>query len=284
MDKLIVRRKINDIDVSLISLGTMRFYDKGLTKDDLVALLEYSYHELGINTHHSSYEYNSYDLYCKALAYFKKNKNLELHHICKLSSPDFKDKKFSKAQLKNSILSELKNLNADRISILQWLYRTEPIDDAVRIPALQESLAEIEDAFKEFIDEGIVGTVGLFPYTIEFGEEVAKNISSNTGWISYYNFMERGYIDNLPSNQWMIGLRPLAAGKIFDSGSDQFSSIGEIAAEADLSAEEEKVMNALVYCFSDFRVKSNVISINSLIRAKQLKRIFGTIHMANAIN
>jgi len=65
-------RNVDGMVVSPLALGTMRFADKGQSKDELIKLFEYLYHELGINIHHSSYEYNSYPLYCDAVTQFKK--------------------------------------------------------------------------------------------------------------------------------------------------------------------------------------------------------------------
>ena len=70
--KLTDHRKINNKAISPVSLGTMRFADKGTTKKELVELFSLLYHEGGINAHHSSYEYSSYPLYCEAIASFKK--------------------------------------------------------------------------------------------------------------------------------------------------------------------------------------------------------------------
>jgi aryl-alcohol dehydrogenase-like predicted oxidoreductase len=260
--KLVKNTIADGISLSSIALGTMRFRDKGLEKEELVDMMKYLYHELGVNTHHSSYEYNSYELYCQALTEFKKDSGVQLHHICKLSSPDFWEENFSKLSLKEKIHNELKSLKTERISVLQWLFRTEPINDEKRIPALHRSLHEIDEAFTEFIKEGIVGVVGTFPYSIAFGEEVSEYVTTNTGWISYHNFAEREYLDNLPSNQWMIGIRPLAAGKVVNSPQGEGGS--------------QSVREALAFCFSDTRVKSNIMSINSMARAQQLQRIIAT--------
>lgn len=70
--QLIAPRKIGSDWFGPVALGTMRFADRGTSRDELVKLFSYLYHEAGVNVHHSSYEYNSYELYCDALAHFKK--------------------------------------------------------------------------------------------------------------------------------------------------------------------------------------------------------------------
>ena len=71
-EQLTAPRNINGVSLGPLALGTMRFADRGLTKEELVNLFSFLYDELGVNAHHSSYEYNSYALYCEALALFKK--------------------------------------------------------------------------------------------------------------------------------------------------------------------------------------------------------------------
>jgi hypothetical protein len=74
--KLTANRIINNCSISPIALGTMRFKDKGATKEDLVNLFSLLYNEGGINVHHSSYEYSSYELYCDSIKSFKKKVKL----------------------------------------------------------------------------------------------------------------------------------------------------------------------------------------------------------------
>jgi aryl-alcohol dehydrogenase-like predicted oxidoreductase len=273
MGELMARRYIDDISLGPIALGTMRFLDKGLSRKELADLIAYTYHELGINVHHSSYEYNSYELYCSALKELRQDKTLDLVHICKLSSPDFKEQKFSTVKLRNRIVAELKHLGIERIDILQWLYRTEPIDDDIREEGLKDSINEINAAFDSFVREGIIGTVGCFPYSIPFGKLIAEVVPQNKGWITYLNLLEQENLDNLPDNQWLIGIRPLAAGKI----AMQFEKISKGMSDAwdgdELKKMESAIRLSLNYCLSDARVKTNIISISSRAHADSLLKI-----------
>ncbi len=65
-------RSIDGASVGPVALGTMRFADRNRSKQELVDLFSYLYQEVGVNVHHSSYEYSSYHLYCDALKLFKK--------------------------------------------------------------------------------------------------------------------------------------------------------------------------------------------------------------------
>jgi hypothetical protein len=72
MGELKSSEAIAGLGLSSLSLGTMRFADKGLSREDVSDLIGYLYSECGIDTHHSSHEYSSYGLYAEGLAHFKK--------------------------------------------------------------------------------------------------------------------------------------------------------------------------------------------------------------------
>jgi hypothetical protein len=152
------------------------------------------------------------------------------------------------------------------------LYRAEPINDEVRIPHLQDSAAEIEDTFKQFQGEGIIGTVGSFPYTVPFGRTTVAIIPSHAGWITYFNVLEQEYIQNLPAGQWLIGLRPLAAGKIFEQlASIPGELLQELVSSAGTDKKEDLFQLAINFCLTPVdRVKTNVLSIHTLPEAQKL--------------
>lgn len=250
----------------------MRFLEKGCTVTDLVNLFSFLSNEMGIDVHHSSYEYTSYPLYCEVLAKYKKT-GATVRHICKLSAPDFKEKKFSKKTLDQKIENELKNLQTDRIEVLQWLYRTEPINDAVRLPQLEEQRHEIDHAFSDYIKSGIVGSVGTFPYSINFAKVVVEQIPSVSGWIDYCNILEQENVQQLPADKWMIGLRPLAAGKVFNSLSVNGNDFDNFVGDSKFNKSDVIMLLSLSYCFGQENVLTNVLSINNLNQAKKISNI-----------
>ena len=81
-----------NLGLSNITLGTMRFFDKSLSLNEVTRLIEKAY-DIGINTHHSSSEYSSYSLYTEALKKGVCAKNVK--HIVKISAPHFEDDFFS---------------------------------------------------------------------------------------------------------------------------------------------------------------------------------------------
>lgn len=181
---------------------------------------------------------------------------------------------FSKKALRKKIENELKNLETDQIDFLQWLFRTEPIDDIVRLQKLEEAKEEMNAAFQEFIREGFIGSIGTFPYTVPFGKAVSQKLPSVSGWITYFNVIEQENIQNLPDDHWMIGLRPLAAGNIF-SKLDQLPNdvFNDSIQMPGLSKTESMIHLSLSYCLMHPRVKTNVLSVNSKEQAVSIKKI-----------
>jgi len=272
--QLIAPREVNGIHISPVALGTMRFVDKGLSKEELTYLIEFLYKEVGINIHHSSYEYNSYSLYCDALHSIKYKADLK--HICKLSAPDFKEENFSSNSLREKVCKEIKTLGIERIDFLQWLFRSEPIDDVIRLDKLKDKLNDVEYCFQNLIQEGLIGVVGTFPYSVRFGKHVSERITNVSGWITYFNLLEQEYVDNL-SNEWMIGLRPLAAGRLLSHFQQLDDAMLQNIVPLGNSKTEQVLHICLAYCLANTQVKTNVLSVNSLEQAESLSRILQSV-------
>jgi predicted aldo/keto reductase-like oxidoreductase len=72
----------------------------------------------------------------------------------------------------------------------------------------------------------------------------------------------------------MIGLRPLAAGKVFEVlNKREDDLLNSLIPGTDLSQREKQIGLALRYCCGFEEVKTNVLSINSMEQAKELKKI-----------
>ena len=159
------------LSLSDITLGTMRFFDKGLSKNEVVSLIEKSW-EIGINTHHSSFEYNSYQLYTSALS--KSNVKNKVKHIVKLSSPSFDDVFFDANSIEKNIDTQLRILDVDCIDVLQWLVRSKPINDVDRLHVLENQQQQIKETFTSLKQKGKIKAVFSFPYSVTFAEKVIK--------------------------------------------------------------------------------------------------------------
>jgi len=163
------------------------------------------------------------------------------------------------------------HLKTEKIHFLQWLYRTEPLEEERRIKGLIESVEEIENTLSSLVKKGLVGAVGTFPYTVSFGKEVSKKIESVNGWITYFNLLEKENLQNLPNGDWLIGIRPLAAGKVaplFDQLPEEF--INNIFPEFVNNKRDSITKFCLAYCLMQEKVKTNILSINSVEQGENL--------------
>lgn len=230
------------LNLSELTLGTMRFFDKGLSVNEVRTLLEKSF-EAGIDTHHSSFEYNSYDLYRSALA--KSSVKSEIKHIVKLSSPHFGETAFSSDKFIDHIDRELSALGKDRLDVVQWLVRSSPINDEDRIPLLTHQKDVIEDTFSKLKKEGKVKSFFSFPYSVPFANAV-KNINEVDGIISYLNKNETEY-KYFAETQPFIAIRPFNAGELISKDN-----------------RDSDVQDCLSFVRNHKKVITQVVSINSL--------------------
>jgi len=211
--KIIKQNKLSiNTSISEITLGTMRFLEKSLMPNEVTDIIDTCF-DNGIDTHHSSSEYESYNLYTEGLA---KSKNIQkIKHIAKLAAPHFGESKFSSERLITGVDNYLKTLKKDRIEVLQWLVRSTPINDIDRLKVINENTNEINEVLGTLKQEGKIETVYSFPYSVVFAEEVLKKISEVDGIISYLNILELDYVDIAHKNKF-ISIRPLASGKILN--------------------------------------------------------------------
>lgn len=238
-----MEKSISNLGLSKETLGTMRFYDKNLSTKEVTKIIENCY-EIGIDTHHSSHEYNSYNLYLKALKNSVCKKQIK--HIVKLSSPHFEDDPllFSAKNLETRIDAELKNLNIDQIDVLQWLVRSKPINDKDRLNILSLQTNEIEECLANLKQKGKIKTAFSFPYSVPFAKEVIK-LKQIDGIISYLNIQEEDYSEFANSAPF-IAIRPFFRGALLQNGD-----------------KDQKIKECLNYIDSHKNVLSKVISINS---------------------
>ena len=228
----------------------MRFADKGLTQTQVTKLLEELW-EVGVTSHHSSLEYNSYPLYTAALK--KSSVAGKIKHITKLSSPHFEDDEFSAVILEKRVDAELKTLQIECIDVLQWLVRSKPINDADRLQTLVDKKEEIKETFKQLKQKGKIKSVFSFPYSVPFAKEVIK-ISQVDGIMSYLNKEELAYT-SFAEEEPFIAIRPFFAGKIL-KGMENIDQV---------------IKDQLKFVEAHKNVYTTVVGINSLEQVKTYK-------------
>ena len=238
------------LNLSKITLGTMRFFDKSLSTKEITNLIEEAF-SIGIDTHHSSVEYSSYSLYTEALK--QANCANKVKHIVKLSAPHFEDDTFSAKLLEERVDKELKVLDVERIDVLQWLLRSKPINDRDRLNTLFEFKDEIEDVLKNLKRKGKIKSVFSFPYSVPFAEAV-EDLNEIDGIISYLNKEEQDY-SKFAEKTPFIAIRPFFAGELLKNSKDIKKSI----------------KSCLAYISTNKTVITTIVGINSIQQLEAFK-------------
>lgn len=218
------------LKVSVICLGPMRAAAKAPGNDEKSAAGERALRmalDAGVNFIHSSYEYGTRWMIKRVL----KDHPLrnELHHVIKLPVPDFRDNdRFDRATFRLRVEEALADLCTERISVLQYMWRSDPNTDDRRIPLLDRILDDVLEVFEKMRDEGKVGYLMTFPYTVACAR-AAMETGKFSGLIAYYNLIEMEMaelFDDLRQREMgFLAIRPLYQGILTDERVD-LSSLG----------------------------------------------------------
>lgn len=184
-----------DIELSEVAFGTMR-YVKGLyegdEKEGKRALEEAL--AAGINSVHSSYEYKT--RWATGAVLKAHPKRHEVHHIIKVPVPDYDDEAFDEAKFRGIIEDALRDLNAERISIVQHLQRGvdksiiyDSRGDPARLAAMPEVNERLTAAFERLREEGKVGALACFPHTPGFAAAAVAS-GKFQGLVAFFSLVE----------------------------------------------------------------------------------------------
>jgi aryl-alcohol dehydrogenase-like predicted oxidoreductase len=215
-----------DLDVSAICFGPMRSATKDPADDAKSKAGENAMRtaiDAGVNFIHSSYEYRTRWMMERVLRDHPKRH--DLHHVIKVPVPDFKDDgRFDAAKFRLRIDEALKDLHAERIDILQWMWRSDPNEDDLRVPMLPGLMDDLMEAFGRVRDEGKAGWMMPFPYTVPCAR-AAMETGNFAGLIAYYNPIEMEMaelFDDLEQRDMgFLSIRPLYQGILTDRRSGQ---------------------------------------------------------------
>ncbi len=222
----------SNIEVSELCFGTMRYASKSGELDDVGRAGRRALEEAidrGVNFVHSSYEYGTRWLTGATLAEHPRRQ--EIHHIIKVNVPDWEEPRFSPEAFRSQVETALRELHTDQIAVVQHLQRgvgrgeiTSDAGTAHRLgefDQVSEALGEIASKMR---DEGKIGTVMSFPYTVEYARRaVASEVYS--GLVAYFNPLETEmyeFFDSLEEqSKDFISIRPLAGGVLTDRRVDR---------------------------------------------------------------
>lgn len=222
-----------DLRVSELCYGTMRYASKSGELDDASRAGRRALEEAidaGVNFIHSSYEYRTRWLTEQVLA--RHPKRHDIHHIIKVNSPDWGDEKFNEEKFREQIHAALKELHADRISVIQHLHRgTLPKQLGYSGEGEPKRLSEFDavtdplvNAFERLQKEGKVGYLISFPYTVGYAMRVVES-GLFAGLAAFFNPLETEMMDLFPAleekGMGFVAIRPLAAGVLTNSRIDR---------------------------------------------------------------
>ena len=211
-----------DLDVSVICLGPMRAAAKEAGDDPKSKAGEAAMRaalDAGVNFLHSSYEYDTRWMMERVLKDHPKRH--DIHHVIKVPVPDFKDGgRFDPAKFRLRVDEALGDLHAERIAVLQWMWRSEPNEDGPRLPMLPAIMDDVWAAFERMRDEGKVGHLMTFPYTVACAT-AAMETGRFAGIIAYYNPIEMEMAELFPEmrrrGMGFLSIRPLYQGILTDA-------------------------------------------------------------------
>ncbi len=275
-----------DIEISEICLGPMRAATKGEPADDakskagenaLRAALD-----CGVNFLHSSYEYGTRWMMERVLRDHPKRH--DLHHVIKVPVPDFKDGGiFDAVKFRLRIDEALRDLHAERISVLQWMWRDDPNDDDRRLAMLPRILDDVVAEFEKMRDAGKADCLMTFPYTPDCAK-AAIETGRFAGIIAYYNPVEMEmaplFDDMARRDMSFLCIRPLYQGILTDARSgpgglaagdrfadpkyaDDFAKRAKIAETFADEIGDSMTAFAIRFALAHPRVGSVIVGLNS---------------------
>lgn len=247
-----------------------------------VQLLHYLY-DRGMTAIHSSSEYESHSYFCRILRQFRKEKpNAQFDHIAKIAAPHFDERRFETTQFRQLVERQLEDLGAEHISVVQWLVRSDPINDYWRIKVLNECVSELLDVVDSLQRDGKMGILVSFPYSDAFATEVL-NVPACKGLANYLNYFELDSCHHLSAmrtrGQGYIAIRPLGGGYITSRyiertqgdgrSAENFRAISSYLEEYGLLSHDLTKL-AIRFPLMHPSVASVVVSINDLHQAQEI--------------
>lgn len=240
---------------SNIVFGSMRMYEYDYSNQHWVNLFNVMY-EKGINIHHVSNEYESFNLYCDVLKEFNNiYPEKRIKHIVKLAEPHFDSNIFVPELLLLKINEYRQALQIENeLFGIQWMWRGSLSDDLSRCKQFNDSEIQIKNYISFLKREKLIERFYVFPYSIIFAQAVLKieNVYNDffDGFIVYRNYMELEYDTILDeSKKSNLILRPLNAGKTLD---------------------EQNAKDSFLFALSHKNVSAGIISISSVAKLNEI--------------
>ncbi|MBX3154679.1 MAG: hypothetical protein KF773_01680 [Deltaproteobacteria bacterium] len=204
--------------LSPLAFGSMRLHERDLGDEAWLALFDEA-RELGVTTLHSSSEYESHPRFVALLRRWRPS---GVQHIVKLAEPHFGDVAFDRARLVAKVDAYLAELGAERLDVVQWMWRGDLKDEPGRLAGLDAQAGALAEAFAALRAAGKIGAVAPFPYTPGFAD-AAIEAGCFDGLAVYLNPLEREMLPQIERcaarGLGVVAIRPLCAGKALATAS-----------------------------------------------------------------
>lgn len=236
---MIAPRALGAVRVSPIAFGSMRIHERALDDAAWEALLREAIAR-GVTTLHSSSEYESYPRFRGLVARLR---GLPVQHVVKLADPHFGEAGFDAARLEARVDAYLAELGAERIDVVQWMWRGDLKDEPGRLAGFDRARGAIRAAFEDLRKKGKLGAVAPFPYTAAFADRVIGGGGGGgsgdggplcEGLAVYLGPAEREMLPQIRAaaraGMGIVAIRPLAAGKAL-AGHTAADCVREVLAE-----------------------------------------------------
>ncbi len=228
-------RALGAVRTSPLAFGSMRIHERALDDAAWEALLRAAI-ERGVTTLHSSSEYDSYPRFCGLVARLR---GLPVQHVVKLADPHFGEAGFDARRFEARLDAYLAQLGAERIDVVQWMWRGDLQDEPGRLAGFERERGAIRAAFDALRAKGKLGAVAPFPYTAAFADRVmGPGEPLCEGLAVYLSPVERELLPQVraaaAAGMGIVAIRPLAAGKAL-AGTPAAACVREVLAEPGVS-------------------------------------------------
>jgi aryl-alcohol dehydrogenase-like predicted oxidoreductase len=265
------------IKLSPITFGSMRLDPKQIELNKAIELISYLY-EHGVNTFHSSHEYATDSFFCQAIQHFQtQNPSVRLQHIVKIGVPHFDEAEFSSHRLVTLVENRLRDLGTERIDLVQWLVRHQPNSDRDRLRILAACQQELETTWLKLQQDGKVGALTAFPYSIPFAEAVIQ-LPNCEGLVTYLNLLELEMTPLLEQmslqRQGYVAIRPLGGGlitskQLLAESTQETQKLKAIVSALDISVQDLTKF-AIQFPLLHPLVASVIVSVSNIEQGKEI--------------
>jgi hypothetical protein len=240
-----------------LALGTMRMLAVDRSAAKWLDFLSEA-HTLGLQSLHSSVEYDSFPLLSSLLSQGTKAEYFpKFRHIAKLAEPSFDDACFDASRLRNRVEAYLSALSTPVLHDVQWMWRQSLNTDELRVEHFERQLDLIAEAAGRLKRDGLIERFFCFPYSVAFGR-VALEHEAIDGLIVYRNVQETEY-DPLIDRSYALS-KPCHIIRPFNAG-------------AALGTDQREHAELLAFALDKPAIESAILSSNSIEHLRQLAAV-----------